>query len=47
MCREIDSTLHLDTSLTDLDFDSRSQVQENKNFCGNYLAQFSINLDGI
>ena len=30
--------LHCDTSLTDLDLDSKSRVGESKNFCGNYQS---------
>ena len=34
-------TLHFDTSLTYLELDSRSQVQESKIFCDNYLQVFN------
>ena len=40
--------IHFDTSLTDLDLQSRlQQCEKAKNFCSNYLATVSIDKDGI
>ena len=46
-------TVHFDTSLIELDLDSRSQEckktkqNETKKVCANYLTKFSLDLNGI